>query len=171
MQPPEQEPMRKLYDGRFDFPDPYALPSQAACWLRVYTEGRWKGVVAVATELAGNPGASVTNGIEELATAIRAGWMAGKAGGPVLFEHYCRSISGFGDGDFFSLVEFGIVSEDPTRPVPGARPRCSVAGPRWQWVPGSLVFRLVGEQFGDGRDRSVRRPGPDEEFEEEATAP
>ena len=59
--------MAKAYDGPFDFRGIHDAPSR--CHLRIYRHPN-RPVIVVATELADNPGSSVTNALPGLADAV-----------------------------------------------------------------------------------------------------
>jgi hypothetical protein len=134
-------------------------PGQVSrCRLRVYREEPWKGIIAVATELPTNPGASITNAIEHLAGQVWRDFIPDKGHPPMLFDHYdSSSYGGKPAGDMFSLVTFHQVRAD----------RLVVAGPDWQWWPGVMVRRLIADRtLGDGFERDLEVPGEGEDWSE-----
>ncbi len=117
------------YAGAFAFTDPNGRP--AYCWLAVYS-GPGRLPLAVVVEDPANPGASVTNSSEELATAI---W----------HELLPRAADGF------MLVELYL---DPTRKNPDLRERWAVVElrlehgrlllPRWRPTTRAAIEALIG---------------------------
>jgi len=137
--------MEKLYDGRFEFPNPYTVTGvpRSACRLRVWREPGMPRLFMVATELDDNPGASVTNAAEVLAAAAWGRFQPEVVLPPILIEHYGQESYEGGrrvDGrpaDAFALVEFARLAGD-----------WEVAGPRWSYMPAAFVERLLGEPVG-----------------------
>ena len=92
-----------IHDGRFR----YETGGRAAfsiCRLRVYES--WAGTILLASELADNPGFSITNSAEALATALveRYSLDPGRA---VFLEHYDRaSYPGMPREPTFDAVSF-----------------------------------------------------------------
>lgn len=60
----------KSIDRTFTYRPPYA-GSEARCRVRIYTAGRDRQSTVVISELADNPGMSVTNASETIATSLR----------------------------------------------------------------------------------------------------
>ena len=92
-----------IHDGRFEYETGGAV-ARSACRLRVY-KGE-AGVVLVTSELADNPGSSITNTAEMLATAlvVRYGIDTERA---VLIEHYDHaSYRGLPRNPTFDSVSF-----------------------------------------------------------------
>ena len=152
--------MDKVHDGDFEFPGLW--PRQlCVCRLRVYREDPWKAIVAVATELASNPGASITNAIEGLCSRVWRDFIPASGWPPVLFDHYDSSSYGPGGraGDEFSFVTFhqldaGILT---------------AGHPDWRWWPGVMVRRLVDDpSLGEGFDRKLGRLDPGDDWTEVA---
>lgn len=153
--------MGRIFDDRFTFPGLHRgrLP---ACRLRVYREAGMPRVVLVATELADNPGASVTSAASGLVSQAWWQFQREVAWPPIMIEHYRRSATDRlwrqRGNDEFRLVEFAYWAtlEDlrvfgrSVDPVTGSwPPLLVVAGPRWSPVPGSFVAGLVGEPIGE----------------------
>ncbi len=91
-----------IHNGRFEYRT--GLATLSVCRLRVYES--WAGMVLLASELADNPGPSITNSAEALATALaeRYGIDAGRA---VFIEHYDQaSYRGLRREPTFDAVSF-----------------------------------------------------------------
>ena len=73
-----------VHDGRFEYETGGAFP-RSVCRLRMYEGGAC--LILVASELADNPGASITNTAELLATALVQRWGIDPERA-VLIEHY-----------------------------------------------------------------------------------
>ena len=92
-----------IHDGRFKYRTG-GLAALSVCRLRIYE--RWAGVILLASELADNPGPSITNSAEALATALaeRYGIDGGRA---VFIEHYDQaSYRGLPSEPTFDAVSF-----------------------------------------------------------------
>lgn len=140
--------MDKVFDGEYEFPGLHAR-QVCVCRLRVYREEPWKGVIVVATELATNPGASITNAIEGLTGRVWRDFTPNAGHPPMVFDHYDSTSydGGRPPGDFFSLVAFGRAQAETQQ----------VLVPDWQWWPGVMVRRLTADpQCGDGFERDLR---------------
>jgi hypothetical protein len=149
--------MDKVFDDDYEFP---GLGKPARCRLRVYREDPWKGVIAVATEISTNPGASITNAIENLAAQVWRDFIPASGWPPVLFDHYeTASYDPPGHtGDEFSFVTFHQHHGD----------KGIVGHPDWRWWPGSMVRRLVDDQqLGDGFDRKLDPADPGTDWTEQ----
>ncbi len=152
----------KLYDDRFQFSGLH--PGQlAACRLRVYrdlAEGRPVGPwLVVATEVADNPGSSITNAAEQLCTEVWQLVCPNAAHPPMLFDHYdSGSYHHHRRGDEFSLLSWGQVHG--LRYANPKLRRWAVSEADWQWWPGAMVRRLVADpSLGDGFDEAARTSG------------
>ena len=109
--------------------------SDGHCRLRVYRTDAG-GVVAIATELPDNPGTSITNLAEQLATAV---FQREEVSGPEHFtwiEHYPkRNIGKDVRPESYDLVTFDF--------DPGYR---RFSHPRWRRIDQATLERLVGER-------------------------
>jgi hypothetical protein len=151
--------MDKVFDDRhYEFP---GLGKVAVCRLRVYREPGGKGpLVAVATEVADNPGASTSNAIEWLAQRVWLDFQPDSGHAPLLFDHWDTGSYRPPDrrGDEFSLVTFTMVRAD----------KRTLAAPSWRWWPGSMVRRLVADPtLGDGYDRKLDPVDPGQDWTEQ----
>ena len=92
-----------IYDSRFEYDTELAVP-RTACRLRLFeASGR---LVALASELADSPGASITNMAAVLATALVRDYVVDPAR-VLLIEHYDRaSYQGFSPEPSFDLLRF-----------------------------------------------------------------
>ncbi len=132
--------MRMVYEGPFGYQGYFGRESK--CWLRLFVaEGR--NALAIATELRDNPGTSVTNRAEELATAVL--WMAAvehraARDGLTWIEHYPgdpRSGEAASRKDRYSQVVFDW--------DPGRR---HFTRPRWHHTSRGMVECLLGQSIG-----------------------
>ncbi len=73
-----------VHDGRFEYRTG-GFAARSVCRLRVYES--WAGTILLASELADNPGPSITNSAEALATALAERYRL-DAGHAVFIEHY-----------------------------------------------------------------------------------
>jgi hypothetical protein len=97
----------------------------------------------VATELADNPGASVTNAAEGLAAQAWHQFQPQVASPPFLVEHYGQASYDHvpaDEPDRFAWVEFAVYTWRG-----GAASRASVAAPRWSHITPALVRALTGQ--------------------------
>ncbi len=94
--------MQQIADENFDYLGLHSFPSQ--CRLRVF-EGPGLPLVVIATERADNPGTSVTNAAEVLATQVYQ-WLEYPARGIVFIEHYEKDGEENYAQERFALVSF-----------------------------------------------------------------
>lgn len=119
-------------DREFSYPGFHGRP--ARCRIRVYRRGPDRPTVVIATELADNPGTSVTNRAETVAAMVCREF--GIDPGTLLWvEHYgpWRHL-----GESFSLVEFQAGRE------PG-----ELCRPCWHPTTKAAVERLIGSPLAD----------------------
>ncbi len=141
----------------FEYPDP-RHGRAARCHLRLYEQGNGE-VVLVATDLGdANPGASVTNTIEAIATAACLAFDVDPARLTVV-EHYDdrradrADAIGRTDGESFDVVSFRRVP----RPRGAARPAVvgwpgedgrggnAFEGPHWKRISRHTAEALIGQ--------------------------
>jgi hypothetical protein len=129
------------YEGYFGHP--------ASCKFDVYENDTRR--VVIVTEVAQNPGTSVTNRIEVVAEtadgAIGKGHLFGNYGTPdkptVLIEHYDNNSYSTGRGsEDFSVVRFE--TENTWCQSPRA---CRYANPSWYHLDKAEVERLLGQKW------------------------
>ncbi len=116
-------------------PFPYAgyFARPAHCRLRVYTHPD-RPTVIIATEVPTNPGTSITNRVEHLATlVIRASGIDPE--GCIWIEHYPAGPRPLPER--FAIVEFGRDQ------------RGRLAKPHWTHVTRDHVERLIGRRLED----------------------
>jgi hypothetical protein len=120
--------MQQIADETFDFAGPHRFASQ--CRLRVY-EGPGLPLVVIATERPDNPGTSVTNAAEVLATQVYQ-WLEYPARGMVFIEHYEQD----GQEDYaqerFALVSFAEMDGQ-------------FISPQWQHMTKEEVEGMIGQ--------------------------
>jgi hypothetical protein len=132
--------MRLVRDERFTYRGYHGRPAE--CWLRLYVEPDQRPV-AIVTELPDNPGASVTNRAEHLATVVAtlADVEFHADGGAIVWiEHYP------GDprypkpdtphGEHFSRVRFE-----------GYDGYGTFHTPHWSFIRKAAVEDLIGQPF------------------------
>ena len=139
---PAKEPMSRLFSGRFNYKG-YGRQI-AACHLDAYFDQDLRKVFIV-TEIADNPGCSITNGAEMVADAIEEKFGLGHVFGPssnracTLVEHYdAHSYPSRSNQDDYSIVE--VKEEHKT----GKEYYRYYAGVGWYGVDKSEVERLTG---------------------------
>jgi hypothetical protein len=135
------EPAARLeFDGRFPFANPYGDAPINACRLRVWRLAGMKRRVMLASELADNPGASITNGAELLWAHAWTRYQPDYFGLPLCFEHYPAELRG-DLGESIDSVDFA----GEVKPV-GLLPP-ALSGPRWQAFDPAAFNRLVGQEI------------------------
>jgi hypothetical protein len=140
--------IRKDTDERFTFPGLHR-DQRCECQLRVYREPGMPRVIAVATELHDNPGASITTCAVQLIGAVWRRFQPTVAHPPILVEHYNHASypPGRPGGDRFTLVECDPLP-DPLARI-GKEGLLLVCQARHSHIPASFVERLVGEPIGE----------------------
>jgi hypothetical protein len=113
-----------MIDAKFEY-KPHPHYRLAHCRVRIYEhEGQQ---VVVATEMEGNPGMSVTNAAEDIATQLAAAYNL-EVDRLIWIEHYCYP----DEGHIFDLVRFtweGGKASDP----------------QWRRITFEEVERLTGD--------------------------
>lgn len=119
--------MSAIVDTVIEVTDPrYPMGSQVRCRLRLYQHGGRR--VALVSELPDNPGASVTNAAETIASLVSGRW-----GFEVWIEHYPeRGVPPL--PETFDVVTFSGSYLALTRP------------PRWHRITREAVAALIGEE-------------------------
>lgn len=127
----------------------YAYPSywnlQAVCRLRIWQRGR--ATVAMMTELPENPGTSVTNQAEVLATQVCREFE--------LWPSLTRWIEHYPPGD-----SFGESFDEVTFTLD---PHAGLTRPRWRRLTRAEVARLIGEPVSPPGNEVPDAAGPREQ--------
>jgi hypothetical protein len=133
--------MQLIYNGMYCYGGPQSHSSY--CWLRVYTAP--DQAVVIATEVADNPGISITNAVESLATQV-AQRFAIPFDTLTWIEHYPERIVNGGRltiPESFDQVTF---MQGPT----------GFDRPEWRHLQQSQVEALIGEAIAPLPQRSKR---------------
>lgn len=134
--------MRLIEDYIHAFRGPSGVRS--ACRVRLYMPGEegesfGDAPVAIVSELANNPGTSVTNAIEQIAAEVMGAHTLTRV--PVFVEHYPPESTG-GREETFDLVVF---AHDEVREVlRGSIWRKEIGSPTWKPLDRRAVEVLVG---------------------------
>lgn len=117
---------------------------RSACRVRLYQpdeegEALSDAPVAIISELAANPGTSVTNAIEQLAAEIVDAYGLGRV--PVLIEHYPPEATGGGE-ETFDLVVFA--HHEVMNVMRGGIWRKELGSPTWKPLGRRALEVLVG---------------------------
>lgn len=127
-----------------DYVHPYrgGAGAQSGCRIRLYLpeEGRDAPVV-ICSELASNPGTSVTNAAEQIAAEIISNFRLPKP--PVWIEHYPPEARRVGEGEGFDLVIFSTYEVRET--MRGGLPYLEIGQPTWKRLDRKTVEVLVGQ--------------------------
>ena len=126
----------------------HKTPRGGHCRVRIYlSEEERDAPLAICTELAANPGQSVTNAAERIASEVLS---FHRLPTPVIWvEHYEKGTRGTQeDPQTFDLVTFsGYEVEGPGRYTDEGRRR--VSGPTWKPLDRATVEALVGGPLGE----------------------
>jgi len=129
--------MNQIFLGEFAYPGlSRAYPGR--CGLSVWTAGpgQYYGVV-IASELPTNPGASITNSYERLATrVVRQLFPNVPPWGTLWFEHYPPGL-GLNEDHQYDLVTFGMVGRQETGAI-------IYEHPSWRRVSRAWVAEALG---------------------------
>ena len=140
----ETEPAETVYDGPWHYLGYHGVKS--VCYLRLYQPKEPRPAIAIFTELKNNPGSSITNRIEVLATTAWE-FLQRPDAAPVVIEHYpnrgvySTRANRWQFPEQFDLLEFG------------RKPDGSFEKPRWRRVGRVTVEQLIGQQFPEVRER------------------
>ena len=132
----EPTPSEVIYNGTWHYQGYHGV--QSICYLRLYQPPESRPAIAIFTELEGNPGTSVTNRIEVLAT-LAWEFLQKPEAAPVVIEHYPnRGVHNphtecWQFPESFDLVEFD------------RRHDSSFVKPRWRRIPSPEVEKLIGQ--------------------------
>ena len=149
---PVAEPLNRSYSEP-NFPYEGYFGRHSECAIAVFSGDMFDEAcphVVIATEVAGNPGTSVTNCIERVAEAYEKEFGLPHVFAPgaaentglhfVLIEHYDQNSYTSGrDGEDFSIVRFGAAAES-------GRGRY-YSDPQWSHIDKSEVERLIGQEL------------------------
>jgi hypothetical protein len=137
-----------IYDGPWHYRGYHGVRS--VCYLRLYQPIALQSAIAVFTELADNPGTSVTNRIEVLVTLVWE-FLQKPADAPIVIEHYpnrgvynpardkwaerqpASKLWQFPES--FDIVEFA------------RKPDGSFEKPRWRRIPRAEAEKLIGQRL------------------------
>jgi hypothetical protein len=120
--------MQQIADERFEFSGLHEFPSE--CRLRVF-EGPGLPLVVIATERPDNPGTSITNAAELLATQVYK-WLEYPARGIVFLEHYEKDGEESYAKERFALVSFIELDGQ-------------FISPKWQHISKEEVEGMIGQ--------------------------
>jgi hypothetical protein len=126
--------MDQIFLGEFAYPGlNTAYPGR--CGLSVWRAGTRAYAVVIASELPTNPGASITNAYEQLATrVVRQLWPTVPPWGTLWFEHYPPGL-GMEDTHHYDLVTFGLVKQPA---------EVTYHHPSWRPVSRAFVAEALG---------------------------
>ena len=132
-------PARILYDGEWKYRGYHDSPS--VCHLRLFEPIETDNpLIAVLTELDANPGTSVTNRIEVLATMVWQ-WQERPERGLTVIEHYPnRGMHNPRTGRWQFPEEFDIITFEKSD-------GCRFARPIWRRIPRQIVEEMIGQTF------------------------
>jgi hypothetical protein len=132
--------MDHIFLGEFAYPGiNEAYPGR--CGLSVWRDSTKYYAVVVASELPTNPGTSITNAYERLATqVVRRLWPQVPPWGTLWFEHYPPGL-GIAAAHTYDLVTFGLVKQTDTGMV-------VYAHPSWRPVSRRFVAEAIGVPSG-----------------------
>ena len=142
MKESEPKPAEVVYDGPWHYRGYHGVKS--VCYLRLYQakaeQSGARPAIAIFTELEGNPGTSVTNKIEVLATLVWE-FLRKPAAPPVVIEHYPnRGVHNTYTGRWQFPESFDLVEFD-------RKPDGSFEKPRWRRTSRQAVEQLLGQPF------------------------
>jgi hypothetical protein len=128
--------MDHIFLGEFAYPGlSKAYPGR--CGLSVWRHGAEPYAVVIASELPTNPGASITNAYEGLAThVLRQLWPQVPPWGTLWFEHYPPGL-GIEDAHHYDLVTFAEVRKQVSGVI-------SYYHPSWRRVSRAWVAEALG---------------------------
>lgn len=129
--------MRLITDTRYDYPGYHS--SQAHCRLRIYGGDPDRPAVVLATEAEDNPGTSITNAAESLATKVCRD--SGLDPDTILWVEQYRDRAYFGGRPQFK-ERFDLVSFDRA-------PDGSFRHPEWRPLSKDSVERLIGQAIAE----------------------
>ena len=141
----ETKPAEKVYDGPWHYRGYHGVKS--VCYLRLYQPKESNGqpkeprpAIAIFTELDQNPGTSITNRIEVLAT-LAWEFLQKPEAAPVVIEHYPnRGVHNTHTNRWQFPASFDLVEFD-------RKPDGSFEKPRWRRIPHAEVEKLIGKPF------------------------
>ena len=126
----------------------HPTPDRGRCRVRIFLpeDPRRDAPVVVCTELANNPGRSVTNVAEQIAAEVIAGFALPV---PVVWvEHYEDGARGtLMDPETFDLVTFGHYEVREIVRSPEQGPIKEIGPPVWRPLDRESVERLVGRKL------------------------
>ena len=134
----EPKPVEIVYDGSWHYRGYHGVRS--VCYLRLYQPPSPRPAIVIFTELDRNPGTSVTNRIEVLATLVWEHLQKPEAA-PVVIEHYPnRGVHNIHTDkwqfpEHFDIVEFA------------RKPDGYFEKPRWRRISRAEVEKLIGSSF------------------------
>lgn len=141
----EPLPIEVIYDGPWHYRGYHGVKS--VCYLRLYQPKESDGqppeprpAIAIFTELEGNPGTSVTNRIEVLAT-LAWEFLQRPETTPVVIEHYPnRGVHNKHTGRWQFPESFDLVKFE-------RKPDGRFAKPMWRRVPCAEIELLLGQSL------------------------
>lgn len=138
-EPPKTAPARLLYDGEWKYRGYHDSPS--VCHLRLFEPMETdKPLVAIFTELDSNPGTSVTNRIEVLATMVWQ-YLERPDRGLTVIEHYPnRGMHNPRTGKWQFPEEFDIVTFELSD-------GCRFARPKWRRVSREEIENTIHQKI------------------------
>lgn len=141
----EPVPVEVIYDGPWHYRGYHGV--QSVCYLRLYQPPEPRPAIAIFTELEGNPGTSVTNRIEVLAT-LAWEFLRKPATPPVVIEHYPnRGVHNVHTGRWQFPEQFDLLEFD-------RKPDGSFVKPRWRRVGRATAEELIGQVFPPIKSKS-----------------
>lgn len=144
-EPQKTAPARVLYDGKWKYRGYHDSPSM--CHLRLFEPVEtYKPLIAIFTELDSNPGTSVTNRIEVLATMAWQ-WQERPQRGLTVVEHYPnRGMHNPIKNRWQFPEEFDVVTFEQSD-------GCRFARPKWRRVSRQEIEGMIGQPLQEVPDK------------------
>ena len=132
----ETEPAEAVYDGSWHYKGYHGVKS--VCYLRLYQPEESRPAIAIFTELETNPGSSITNRIEVLATMVWE-FLQRPENPPVVVEHYPnRGVHNTHSDRWQFPEQFDLLEFE-------RKPDGSFEKPRWRRVPRAMIEERIGQ--------------------------
>ena len=132
----ETNPAEVIYDGSWHYKGYHG--GRSVCHLRLLRLAETGSSVAIFTEIDQNPGTSITNRIEVLATLVWE-FLQKPETPPIIVEHYPnRGVHNPHTDQWQFPEQFDLVEFD-------RKPDGSFAKPRWRRIPRTEVEKLIGQ--------------------------
>ena len=134
----EETTVEAIYDGPWHYKGYHGVKS--VCYLRLYQPKEPRSPIAIFTELENNPGSSITNRIEVLATMAWE-FLQRPESPPNVVQHYPgRGVLNTHTGRWQFPEQFDLLEFE--RKTDG-----SFVKPRWQRIPRATINEMIGQPF------------------------